>query len=604
MFLICLELRISKFEENTEKENSEERKKIENLTTEIFEGFSKFILLLTKDNPLAGSILFSRIAISLFIRDKFEDLNLYIELLKMMKKYNCKINTYFLTSHIHNTLQDKIEINEANNPNIITLLNIYNIILKVSSEKSILHVNNIIASDLKYILDTQDFNYLVDYLGNELEVDLVEGVYECIHYLQSEYFYIINQFIDIKKIIDKLNEDNLTPRLRKIFSQIYIDYFIRNYFSTITIQKFFQNENLITSNLVENLSNTNQQKELQDYLIASDKKSQISESGGEEKMSKIMTTIFYNLEKYRFFHDKFSDILNNDFKLTVSFFKNLVLFPTIYSVYRLTYFPKNYTGAQKYDLYKLIFLYLQCCQYFFDEIISKFNLEDLENAKIWSKLLVDSANLEEIKESINNGIDALGTKSQKILDIKFLFKYFIENSKFFKIVDKKFLEKEENEQNEEESEEDKEEEEDEYTLSFYYFGLDMNLFKKIRKELKKYKALKKDFEGNNVFNDIFLDENLEVVQKTICLDLLHKLYYKKVKSVFKRQEHIGYTFQSDIIKGPDFYGLQKKKSLFSGIYKGRRGAKISFNPNFNDKTDKYKFDISYTSDYNLLLAFY
>ena len=55
----------------------------------------------------------------------------------------------------------------------------------------------------------------------------------------------------------------------------------------------------------------------------------------------------------------------------------------------------------------------------------------------------------------------------------------------------------------------------------------MNLFKKIKKQLIRYKELKKDFEGNNVFNDIFQDENLEVVQKTICLDLLNKLYYKK-----------------------------------------------------------------------------
>ena len=41
----------------------------------------------------------------------------------------------------------------------------------------------------------------------------------------------------------------------------------------------------------------------------------------------------------------------------------------------------------------------------------------------------------------------------------------------------------------------------------------MNLFEKIQKELNVYKELKADYEGNNVFSDIFEDEHLEIVQK-------------------------------------------------------------------------------------------
>ena len=583
LFLICLIQRISKFEANTEIENTDERKKIDNLTKEIFDNFGSILLILTKDNPLAGSLLFSRIAITLLIRNNFFDLNFYINTLKMMKKFTYKINTYFLTSHIHNTFQEKLFVGDENNNNLIILLDIYKLILKVSSDKSMLQVNNIIAADLKYILDIQDFKYACDYLSNETEITLVESVFKCIHLLQSEYFYIINQFIFIKKIIDKLNDENLSPRIRKIFTQIHTDYFIKNYFSTITIQKFFQNENLISSNLVENLSNTMYQKELQEYLVVNDKKSQSSETG-EEKMSKILSTIFYNLENYRYFHDKYSQYFEGNFKFIVSFFKNLVLYPTIYSVYKLTYFPKNYTGSQKYDLYKLVYLFLQCCQYFFEEIVPKFKLDNEQNAEIWSRLLIDSANLDELKQNLNQGMETLGQKNEKILNIRFLLTTFMENSKYYKIVDEKFLEKEENEQNEEEN---IKKGEDDFVLSFYYLGLDMNLFKKIRKELRRYKALKKDFEGNNVFNDIFQDENLEVVQKTICLDLLNKLYYKKNKNSFKKQECVGYIFQNDLVIGPDCSQFQKRRSIFSNIYKGRRGAKATLNPNFNDKTDKY-----------------
>ena len=96
LFLICLLQRISNFELNTEMENSEERKKIYIVTREIFNNFNSILLITTKNNPLASTLLFSRIAITLLIRDNFEDLNIYINVLKMMKKYNCKINTYFI----------------------------------------------------------------------------------------------------------------------------------------------------------------------------------------------------------------------------------------------------------------------------------------------------------------------------------------------------------------------------------------------------------------------------------------------------------------------------------------------------------------------------
>ena len=595
LFLICVEERIAKFELNTENEKSQEKKNIDNLCREIFNNFNSILLLETKDNPLSGSLMFSRIAITLLIRDNFEDLNIYINVLKMMKKYNCKINTYFLTSHIHTMFQEKMSINEENINNVINLLNVYKLILKISSDKSILSANNIIATDLKYILDNQDFKYICEYLSSESEMELCENLYKCIHLLQNEYFYIINQYIEIKKIIEKLKDNNLNPRIRRIYTQIHTDYFVRNYFSTITIQKFFQNENLISSNLVENLSNTHQQKELQEFLTISDKKSQISESDEENKMSKILDIIYHNLQYYRYFHTKFLESFENNFKFTVSFFKNLILFPTIYSVYKLTYFPKNYTASQKYDLFKLIFAYLQSFQYFLQDIIPKYDLEREDNIETWSKLFVDSVNIEEIKENLNKTIQELGLKSVKILDIKFLLNNFVENSKCFKIMQDKFLKKDDESQ-ENEGKEKKEEDED-FVVSFYNLGLDMNLFKKIKKELKLYKEKKQHFEGNNIFDDIFQDENLEVVQKTICLDLLQKLHYKKVKSTFRRQEHIGYTFQSDIMKGPDALGL-KRKSLFTGIYRGRRGARTSLNPNVNDKTDKYgEFYNPYLSPY-------
>ena len=584
LFFISFMERISTFEKNTEIENSEPRKNIDDLVKQIFENIHQVLNILVKDNPMTASLLFSRIAISLLIRNDFNELGFYRNILKMMQRFNCKINTYFLTSHVHNIFKERMIISPENNDNIIMLLKLYKIILKISSDNSMLKVNNIIASDLRFIIKSQEFPELFNSMKTDTEINIVEGVYQCIHLLQNEYFYIINQFINILTIIDKLKDENLKPKTRKVLTKIHTDYFVKNYFSTITIQKYFQNENLITSNLVENLTNSDEQKALHDYLIANDMKSQISELE-DDKMSKILQVIFFNLEYFRFFDVKYSSFFANNFKVAVSFFKNLVLLPTAYSVYKLTYFPKSLTPSQRYDLYKLIFLYHYCFQYFVETMMPKYDLSSKENEEVFSKLFVEGTNIDEIKENLKNSISVLGIKTEKNLDIKFLFKHFVKNSKCFIIMKENFFKQEE--EKEEKEEEHNNNEEKDFSPTFYNLSLDMNLFKRIKRQLDIYKEQKSVFEGNNVFDDIFQDENIEQVQKKIAIDLLYKLFFKKYKSVFNKQEKIGYSFQREIVKGLTSNELKHIKNPFSNIYSGRRGARASFDPNFNDKTEKY-----------------
>jgi hypothetical protein len=191
IFLISFLDRISTFEKNTEIEGTDERKKIDTITKDIFDNINYILLLITKDNPMAASLLFSRIMISLLIRNDFDDLKIYIDILKMMRRYECKINTYFLTSHIHHIYKERMILREDNINNIITLLNLYKIILKISSDNSMLKVNNIISADLRVMIINQEFIDIFSSLDNELKINVVENVYKCIHLLQNEYFYII-----------------------------------------------------------------------------------------------------------------------------------------------------------------------------------------------------------------------------------------------------------------------------------------------------------------------------------------------------------------------------------------------------------------------------
>ena len=585
LFFISFHERISIFEKNTENTRSEERLKIDNIVNSIFENINTVLTLITKDNPMAASLLFSRIVISLLIKNEFEELNIYINLLKMMRKFNCKINTYFLTSHVHNIFKERMSVNEENSQNIVTLLILYKMILKISSDNSLLKVNNIISADLRFIILKQEFRDLFNSMQNDNEINIIECVYDCIHLLQNEYFYIINQFVDIRTVIEKLKDINLKPKTRKILTKIHTDYFVINYFSTVTIQKYFQNENLITLNLVENLAISAEQKDLQNYLTANEQKSQISDLE-DDKMSKILETIFLNLEYYKYFDVTYSQQFENNFKSTISFFRYVVLLPTAYSVYKLTYFPKTLTPSQRYDLYKLIFLFHYCFQYFIETIVPKFDLEDKENSEIWSKFFVENVNIDEIKENLKNSIEVLGIKTEKNLDVKFLFKHFIKNSKCFIFLKEKFFAKDDEEKEEKSEEEEKEKDKD-FSATFYNLCLDMNLFKRIKSQLEIYKEQKKEFEGNNVFDDIFQDENIETVQKKIVIDLLYKLFFKKSRRIFNKQEFIGYSFQKEIVRGLNLAEQKLLKSPFSNVYKGRRGAKSSFDPNFNDKTEKY-----------------
>ena len=92
-----------------------------------------------------------------------------------------------------------------------------------------LKVNNIIASDLRFITNRQEYIETFEKTDQLDKLKIIQNIYKCIHYLQNEYFYIINQYIDIVSIIKKLKRKNLLLSTRKILSKIYTDYFVKNY---------------------------------------------------------------------------------------------------------------------------------------------------------------------------------------------------------------------------------------------------------------------------------------------------------------------------------------------------------------------------------------
>lgn len=603
LFLMGIQQSISKFILNAEIDGTDKKNEIINISSQINESFNNLLLLLTKDNPLTCSVLFSKIVVSLLIKKSTDDLSIYVKLLEIMKNYKYKIDTSFLTLHMHTIYADKF--NPVKFPKeSLNLLTIYILILKVASERALLESNNIIAADLRFFLENNGFQASFESLETKYQKKIVEAFFSCVHRLQSEYFYIFTKFIEIDKISEKLHDIDLDPKLRRIFTQIYTDYFIKNYFSIITIDKFFENENMITSNLIENLMDDKQKKKFLTTVgilsVNTGRRGSIVIDESEDLMPKVLVFIFDNLEKYKYYNEKFKNIFEKNFKLTVSFFKNVILLPTVYALYKLTYFPKNYAATQKYDLYKLIYLYLQCYKYFITDIISKFNIAEFDTCNIWYKFVSETSNLDEMRKNVDDSLKIISEKSGKVLDMKLLFDNFIQNSKNFNLIRKKFLEKEENEDTDSKNddEEGEENEEEIFALSYYTLCLHLNLFKKLKKVLDNYLELKENFE-NNVFNQIYQDEHLEDAQKRIALDLLYKLSFRKNKAAFKLQEQVGYQFQSGLNRGQNYVEVRRQFSLFTSIK--RRGAVVGKGAPGSERIDKTE---EYGEYYNPYLSPY
>ena len=70
--------------------------------------------------------------------------------------------------------------------------------------------------------------------------------------------------------------------------------------------------------------------------------------------------LFTNLTKYRRLTQRFmeKDIIPKPY-LFLKYFKNIILFPTVYSLYKLLYFTPVMTLHYKYYIYKITFLFLQ-----------------------------------------------------------------------------------------------------------------------------------------------------------------------------------------------------------------------------------------------------
>ena len=107
-----------------------------------------------------------------------------------------------------------------------------------------------------------------------------------------------------------------------------------------------------------------------------------------------------NLKKYRRLMKAFmqKDIVPKPY-LFFNYFENIILYPVVYSIYKLLYFTPVMTLHYKYLIYKIIYLFFECLRYFLETILQNNNrfLENEKYAKKFENLFI----MKEEKENIN-----------------------------------------------------------------------------------------------------------------------------------------------------------------------------------------------------------
>jgi hypothetical protein len=263
-----------------------------------------------------------------------------------------------------------------------------------------------------------------------------------ISYLKPEYFYLLNEKLNTELISMILVIDyTLDPAFRLAFTNIYYRYYCENYFIIKSeIEQSDLNEikekidfNLLTKvDFIINLNNKEINNEINtDYM-------NINKNSNSNLHPKYMLKpLITNMEIFKLmivFHDiKF---INKTSKI-IKYFRNFVLKPVIFIIYKIVYFAKNISAELKYIIYKLIYLFLECYKYFLD-LMKASDLNDIHKIIMLDDILyLPFENISDIINFINQTYMKLDLDVKKInsdsfeqLNLSFLMEilsYYLKN---------------------------------------------------------------------------------------------------------------------------------------------------------------------------------
>jgi hypothetical protein len=426
----------------------------------------------------------------------------------------------------------------------------------------------------------------------EKEHGLVINIYKLLYVIDDYSFYLITDEIpkfEIKSLLqDKINSMGFADR--KTLSSVYMRYYFISPFNILSnLNRINMNSmtklpdcninGAIISTSKEELSKENQvllsnttyvRKKTAakfELFLSNEQGKQIvkeKRNAGQDRAFKFLKRyriveqalglepLFTNLTKYRKLTQRFmeKDILPKP-NLFLKYFKNIILYPTVYSLYKLLYFTPVMTLHYKYYIYKITFLFLQCLKYFFETLLENNDrfLKDEKYKSIFVNMFFTEAErskdkiieiekiIKDIITPLNDLITTIDTDPKfKPLDTPHLLEYLCQYLKYFTCLSflplqfngKKF-------RSEKEEEEEKEEKEEKEFLN----AANSLLTVKISNFISTYEKLKNDGIDNqtnsliNVFAEKTGEDEPEKHQfkVNIILDLMFRMNFKHNKKL-------------------------------------------------------------------------
>ena len=387
---------------------------------------------------------------------------------KILDKLRSEGECYF-NLDINFTSDDLVE-------KLIYIVNCLTKCCKLSSEKSVLILNNIIL-DIIYKLYKSPYYYqiwekykkslsenLIEEEGSKYGVSarevitlklndykqaslidtndkitqkehkLVINLYKLLYKIDDYSFYLITDEIpkfEIKILLqEKINTMNFVDR--KALSCVYMRYYFISPFNILSNLNKLNMDSMtklpdcningaIISTSKEELKSFSpyvrkKTREVKIGLFGSAKDEEFQEkekkNTGQDRAFKFLKRyriveqslglepLLSNLKKYRRLMKMFmqKDIVPKPY-LFIKYFYNIILYPVVYSIYKLLYFTPVMTLHYKYLIYKIIYLFFECLRYFSETVIQN-NNRFLENEK-YEKMLKSLFNMKEEKDSEN-----------------------------------------------------------------------------------------------------------------------------------------------------------------------------------------------------------
>ena len=321
----------------------------------------------------------------------------------------------------------------------------------------------------------------------EKEHGLVINIYKLLYVIDDYSFYLITDEIpkfEIKSLLqDKLNSMGFIDR--KTLSSVYMRYYFISPFNILsnlnrlnmnsmtklpdcningaiisTTKEELSKENLdVSKSYVRKKTRESKYEMFMSNENFSKREEKVVKNKSQERAFNFLRRyqiveqalglepLFTNLTKYRRLNQKFmkKDIIPKPY-LFLKYFKNIILYPTVYSLYKLLYFTPVMTLHYKYYIYKITYLFLQCLKYFFETALENNDrfLKDEKYKEIFQNMFSTKAqNIEgkiiEIEKTIKEILTPLSELIRRIdkdpqfkpLDTPHLLEYLCQYLKYF-----------------------------------------------------------------------------------------------------------------------------------------------------------------------------